>query len=123
MNNHLNIIEKKETEIHIFRLSVLAIFLSLSAVLFSFFKSHPSMPYQIVCVDMNQLLRQKASEIVEKQSKMSSSENDMKVKEQAKAIRSCIDRYADQHNVIIVAKGYVFGSYVKDITDDVRALL
>ncbi len=113
-----------ETEQRIFYLAVCAFLFSAAAFAVSGVKVTASASHQIVEVDMNQLLRQKAADIVKQQSgQPSESETEFRIAEQARQIRALIDAYAVEHHVIVVSKGAVFGANLKDVTNEISALL
>ena len=108
----------------IFYLAVIAILFSFSAFAFSGFNYKSVHQSSFVVVDVNQLLRQKATEIVKNNTdKKSDAHNEIQVAEQAKRIRGVIEAYAREHNLIVLMKGTVFGTDVREVTDDIRALL
>lgn len=113
-----------ETEQRTFYLAVLALLFSFASFAVSGFKVSTSSTHQMVVVDMNQLLRQKAADIVKQQSeKTSDSTMELKLVEQARHVRTLIEEYAAKNNVIVAAKGAVFGSNLKDVTHEISAQL
>ena len=113
-----------ESDQRIFYLAVVAILFSCAAFAFSGFNYTVSAHPQFVVVDINQLLRQKATEIVKKKTDATSETNtEIQLAEQAKRIRSVIEAYARDNNVIILMKGTAFGADVTEVTDEISMLL
>ena len=114
-----------ETEQRTFYLSVLAFLFSCAAFAVSGVNQVSSrLHHQIVVVDMNQLLRQKAAAIVGQETETAAdAKTALKRAEQARQIRAQIDAYAAKNHVIVATKGAVFGAHLKEVTDDIRALL
>jgi hypothetical protein len=106
-------------------------YLSLIAILFSFaafgivgFKGSSSPQLQIVIVDMNKLLLQKAYALVHKgDSPLTEEKKAMEIQEHARKIKANIENYANANHVIVAVKGTLFGADVKEVTDDISALL
>ncbi len=117
-----------ETPHRIFVLSVLAIALSCFALSFSVFRA-PEVHF--VVVDMNKLLRQKAAILVSEKAKNAQKGQDNndsgdlspQLETEARLIRATIERYAAANKVIVVAKGAVVGGTIKEVTDEIEALL
>ncbi len=108
----------------IFYLAVVAILFSFAAVAFSGLNIKTSGHHAFVVVDINQLLRQKATEIVKKQTDATpETQNEIQLAEQARRIRSVIEAYARDNNVIVLIKGTVFGADVMEVTDEISTLL
>jgi hypothetical protein len=62
--------------------------------------------------------------IVKKKTDATSETNtEIQLAEQAKRIRSVIEAYARDNNVIILMKGTVFGADVTEVTDEISMLL
>lgn len=116
---------KSESDQRTFYLAVFALLLScVSFGVCGFNTTSSSLHKHIVVVDMNKLLRQKAAAIVHQQSKASAeAETELKLAEHARQIRAKIDAYAANNQVIVVAKGAVFGAHLKEITDAIAVLL
>lgn len=106
-----------DTEHRLFVLSVLAIVISGVALGFATFKTaRPA----FVVVDMNQLLRKKAASIVETQQ---DPKEEVKILTEARRIREKIEQFAAENKVIVAAKGAVFGDNLREVTDEISAML
>jgi hypothetical protein len=114
--NHPNL-SSTDTEHRIFVLSVLAIVVSAIALGFATFKTAKP---AFVVVDMNRLLRKKAASIVETQQ---DPKEEVKILKEARRIREKIDRFAVENKVVVVAKGAVFGGNLREVTDEISAML
>lgn len=113
-----------EAQKRVFSLAVLAILLSAAALMMVGLKRPLPLVSQMVMVDVNQLLRLKASALLaEKGFDTHDDKNSLRLAEQAREIRSLIEKYAADRGVIVVAKGSVFGKDIVDVTDDLSALL
>lgn len=113
-----------QTQKRTFYLSVFAILMSCLTLVQVGLKPSDFLQQQIVTVDMNQLIRLKASSLMkEKDQEVSETMKHIHMDEQARNIRLHINTYAKANNVIVVAKGAVFGSTIKDVTDDIAATL
>jgi hypothetical protein len=117
----LRLTEKKsESDQRIFYLAVIAIVFSFAAFSFSGFNAKTPGHHAFVVVDINQLLRQKATDIVKNQTdKKAETQNEIQLAEHAKHIRSVIETYARDKNVIVLMKGTAFGVDVTEVTDEI----
>lgn len=121
----LRLTEKKsESDQRIFYLAVIAIVFSFAAFSFSGFNAKTAGHHAFVVVDINQLLRQKATDIVKKQTdKKSEISMEIQMAEQARHIRSVIECYAHENNVIVLLKGSAFGTNMREVTDEISTRL
>ena len=116
--------KSSETQKRVFYLAVLAILLSTGALMMAGLKRPLPLMSQVVIVDVNQLLRLKATVLLaEKRFDPHDDKNSLRLAEQAREIRSLIEKYAADRGIIVVAKGSVFGKDIVDVTDDLSALL
>ena len=116
--------KSSETQKRVFSLAVLAIVLSTGALIMAGLKRPLPLVSQVVMVDVNQLLRLKATALLsEKGFDPHDDKNSLRLAEQARVIRSLIEKYAADRGVIVVAKGAVFGKDIVDVTDDLSSLL
>ncbi len=106
-----------DTEHRIFVLSVLAIVVSAIALGFATFKTAKP---AFVVVDMNQLLRKKAASIVETQQ---DPKEEVKILKEARRIREKIEQFAVENKVVVAVKGAVFGGNLREVTDEISAML
>lgn len=126
--NHPNtphLTEKKaESDQRIFYLAIIAVVFSFAAFSFSGFNAKTVGHHAFVVVDINQLLRQKATEIVKKQTdKKAETTTEIQLADHARRIRSVIDAYARDKNVIVLMKGTAFGADVMEVTDEISTRL
>jgi hypothetical protein len=113
-----------QTQQRTFYLSLAALLFSCGAFALNGLKPIDSFQNNIVIVDLNQLLRQKASALIQSKSMEESDvKRDLQLAEQARQIRAQIENYAKSNNVTVLSKGAVFGSNIRDVTDELAAIV
>lgn len=112
--------EPTETKDYMFYLSVLSLVLSCITLLMHS-KRPPSLKEHIVVVDMKDLLRQKATELVHaKGLEDESVKRGIHLERYAKRIREVIEAYAGEHQVMVISKGVIFCEELQEVTDAIR---